>query len=107
MINPVLASDERGDNATKIKSLKVENNKAGLGRSPSTYKNNKNNNKLVHLHITNVLLDATNNTQVGRALEKHADTLEGLLDLIRTLFLLWQGAVYLLLNVHYPCVVQP
>jgi len=23
-----------------------------------------------------------------------------------TLFLLWQGAVYLLLNVHYPCVVQ-
>ena len=24
-----------------------------------------------------------------------------------TLFLLWQGAVYLLLNVHYPCVVQP
>ena len=24
-----------------------------------------------------------------------------------TLFLLWQGAVYLLLNVHYPCVVRP
>ena len=55
MITPVLASDGRGDNATKIKSLKVQNAKAGLGPSPS---NNKNNNKLVHLHITNVLLDA-------------------------------------------------
>ena len=83
MITPVLASDERGDNATKIKSLKVQNNKAGLGRSPS---NNKNNNKLVHLHITNVLLNANNknNTQIGHALEQHAYTLGGLLELTRT-----------------------
>ena len=57
MITPVPVSNERGDNATKIKSLKVQNAKAGLGPSPS---NNKNNNKLVHLHITNVLLDANN-----------------------------------------------
>ena len=85
MITTVLASDERGDNATKIKSLKVQNNKAGLGRSPS---NNKNNNKLVHLHITNVLLDANNKNYdrhlFGHALKQHAYTLTGLLELIRT-----------------------
>jgi len=81
MITPVLASDERGDNATKIKSLKVQNNKAGLGPSPF---NNKNNNKLVYLHLTNVLLDATNNTQIGHALKQQACTLPGLLNLIRT-----------------------
>ena len=92
MITPVLASDERGDNATKIKSLKVQNNKAGLGPSPF---NNKNNNKLVYLHITNVLLDANRDRKnynrynytrhlLGHALKQHAaSTLWGLLDLIR------------------------
>ena len=84
MITPVLASNERGDNATKIKSLKVQNNKAGLGRSPSTHKNSKSNNELVYLHIANVLLNATNNAQIGHALKQHAYTLKGLLDLIRT-----------------------
>ena len=81
MITPVLANDERGDNATKIKSLKVQNNKAGLGRSPS---NNKNNNKLVHLHITNVLLDGNNNTQISIAIRESAPTLPVLLEYICT-----------------------
>jgi len=81
MITPVLTSDGRGDNATKIKSLKVQNAKAGLGPSPS---NNKNNNKLVHMHITNVLLDGNNNTQIGIAIRESASTLPMLLDYIRT-----------------------
>jgi len=81
MITPVLASDGRGDNATKIKSLKVQNAKAGLGPSPS---NNKNNNELVYLHITNVLLDGNNNTQISIAIRESAPTLPMLLDYIRT-----------------------
>ena len=44
MITTVLASDERGDNATKVKSLKVQNAKGGLGPSPN---NNNNKNKKI------------------------------------------------------------
>ena len=84
MINPVLASDERGDNATKIKSLKVENNKAGLGPSPPTHENNKSNNELIYLHILNVLLDGNNDTQISIAIRESAPTLPVLLEYIRT-----------------------
>jgi len=91
MITPVLASDERGTNLTNLTSLEVENAKGGLGPSPSTHINNKNNNELVHTHITNVLLDANSKNydidnytrhQLGHAL--HAYTLGGLFELIRT-----------------------
>ena len=84
MITPVLASDERGDNATKVKSLKVQNNKSGLGPRPSTHKNKENNNELVYLHITKVLLDGNNNTQISIAIRESAPTLPMLLDYIRT-----------------------
>ena len=87
MITHVPVSNERGTNLTNLTSLEVENAKGGLGPSP----NNKNNNKLVHLHITNVLLNANNKNydrdnytrhHLGHAL--HAYTLGGLLELIRT-----------------------
>jgi hypothetical protein len=60
MITPVPVSNDRGHNLTNITSLKVQNDKGGLGHSPSTQENNNNNNKLImylYLHITNVLLD--------------------------------------------------
>jgi len=81
MITPVPVSNERGTNLTNLTSLEVENAKGGLGRSPS---NNKNNNKLVHMHITNVLLDGNNNTQISIAIRESASTLPMLLDYIRT-----------------------
>ena len=90
MITPVPVSNERGHNLTNLTSLKVQNDKGGLGHSPSnsTHENNKSNNKLMYLHITNVLLDADNKNynhhQIGHALEQHAYTLQGLLNLIRT-----------------------
>ena len=90
MITPVPVSNERGHNLTNITSLKVQNDKGGLGHSPSnsTHENNKSNNKLMYLHITNVLLGADNKNynhhQIGHALEQHAYTLQGLLNLIRT-----------------------
>ena len=76
MITPVPVSNERGTNLTNLTSLKVQNAKGGLGPSP----NNKNNNKLVHLHITNVLLDGNNNTQISIAIRESAPTLPMLLD---------------------------
>ena len=88
MITPVPVSNERGTNLTNLTSLKVENAKGGLGPGPFTHENKENNNKLVHLHITNVLLDANNKNYdrhlFGHALKQHAYTLTGLLELIRT-----------------------
>jgi len=81
MITHVPVNNERGTNLTNLMSLEVENAKGGLGRSPS---NNKNNNKLVHMHITNVLLDGNNNTQISIAIRESASTLPMLLDYIRT-----------------------
>ena len=92
MITPVPVSNERGTNLTNLTSLKVENAKGGLGHSPKTHENNKSQNELVYLHITNVLLDA-NNTNYNRCYNyaRHllghalrAYTLGGLLELIRT-----------------------
>jgi len=88
MITHVPVNNERGTNLTNLKSLKAQNEKGGLGPSPPTHENKKNNNKLVHLHITNVLLDTNNKKYdrhlLGHALEQHAYTLPGLLNLIRT-----------------------
>jgi len=88
MITHVPVNNERGTNLTNLKSLKAQNEKGGLGPSPLTHENKKNNNKLVHLHITNVLLDTNNKKYdrhlLGHALEQHAYTLQGLLELIRT-----------------------
>ena len=92
MITPVPVSNERGTNLTNLTSLKVENAKGGLGHSPKTHENNKSQNELVYLHITNVLLDANNKNYnrcynyarhlLGHALRAY--TLGGLLELIRT-----------------------
>ncbi len=57
MITHVPVNNERGTNLTNLTSLKVENAKGGLGPSPF-HENNKSQNELVYLHITNVLLDA-------------------------------------------------
>ena len=88
MITHVPVNNERGTNLTNLTSLKVENAKGGLGPGPFTHENKENNNKLVHLHITNVLLDANNKNYdrhlFGHALKQHAYTLTGLLELIRT-----------------------
>ena len=59
MITPVPVSNERGTNLTNLTSLKVQNAKGGLGPSPFT-RENKSQNELVYLHITNVLLNANN-----------------------------------------------
>jgi len=89
MITHVPVSNERGTNLTNLN----KSDKGGLGPSPLTHKNKENNNKLVYLHITNVLLDVNNKNYnchnytrrlLGHALEQHAYTLQGLLELIRT-----------------------
>ena len=59
IVTPVPVSNERGTNLTNLTSLKDQNNKGGLGHSPFT-RENKSQNELVYLHITNVLLDANN-----------------------------------------------
>ena len=88
MITHVPVKNGRGTNLTNLKSLEAQNEKGGLGPSPLTHENKKNNNKLVHLHITNVLLDANNKKYdrhlLGHALKQHAHMLPELLDLIRT-----------------------
>jgi len=92
IVTPVPVSNERGTNLTNLTSLKDQNNKGGLGHGPFT-RENKSQNELMYLHLTNVLLDANSKNYnrynytrhlLGHALKQHAYTLSGLLDLIRT-----------------------
>jgi len=83
MITHVPVNNERGTNLTNLTSLEVENAKGGLGPSPFTQEN-KSQNELVYLHITNVLLDGNNNTQISIAIRESAPTLPVLLEYIRT-----------------------
>jgi len=83
MITHVPVKNGRGTNLTNLKSLEAQNEKGGLGPSPNN-KNNKSNNELVYLHITNVLLGGNNNTQINIAIRESAPTLPVLLEYIRT-----------------------
>jgi len=83
MITHVPVKNGRGTNLTNLKSLEAQNEKGGLGPSPNN-KNNKSNNELVYLHITNVLLAGNNNTQISIAIKESAPTLPVLLEYIRT-----------------------
>ncbi len=56
MITPVPVSNERGTNLTNLTSLKVQNAKGGLGPSPF-HENNKRQNELVYMTITNELIN--------------------------------------------------